>query len=124
MLPLCHPSRGSARPTPAPMSIPAAFAAAARRKRHQTYPELARARRCRLVEVVGVQVRGRFGAEPVQLLRLLARQKAAITAWVARRSALLAVAALRAYAACLLELPPAKALCDGPVAELHEVLAV
>ena len=81
MLPLCHPSRGSARPTPAPMSIPAAFAAAARRKRHQTYPELARARRCRLVEVVGVQVRGRFGAEPVQLLRLLARQKAAITAW-------------------------------------------
>ena len=53
-----------------------ALAAAARRKRHQTYPELARARRCRLV-VVGVEVGGRFGSEAVQLLRLLARHKAA-----------------------------------------------
>ena len=41
----------------------------------------------------------------------------------ARWSGLLAVAAQLAYAATLLELPPAEALCDGPVLELHEVLA-
>ena len=33
-----------------------------RREQHQTYPELARARRCRLV-VVGIEVGGRFGTE-------------------------------------------------------------
>ena len=43
-----------------------AVTAAARRKRHQTYPELEHARRCRLV-VVGLEVGGRFGAETVQL---------------------------------------------------------
>eukprot|EP00439_Symbiodinium_sp_Y106_P054770 s3461_g7.t1 len=66
---------------------------AARRKRHQTYPELGHARRCRLV-VVGIEVGGRFGGEAVQLLRLLARHRAAavprllrpsaVTAWVTR----------------------------------------
>jgi len=65
----------------------------------------------------------------VQLLRLLARHKAATvpaasrpaatTAWVARWS----VAARRACAASLLELPPAEAISDGPVPEPHEVLA-
>ena len=44
--------------------------ATARRKPHQTYPELARARRCRLV--VGIEVGGKFGTETMQLLRLLA----------------------------------------------------
>ena len=78
--------------------------AAARRKRHQTYPELVRARRCRLV-VVGVEVGGRFGAEAANWLRLLAGQRAsdvqaamraaARAAWVARWSGLLAVAAQR-----------------------------
>ncbi|OLP83702.1 hypothetical protein AK812_SmicGene35526 [Symbiodinium microadriaticum] len=109
-----------------------AVIAAARRKRHQTYPELARARRCRLV-VVGVETGGRFGTETVQLLRLLARHKAsavpaasrpaAITGWVARWSGLLAVAAQRAFAASLLELPPAAELGEGPEPELHELLA-
>ena len=69
-----------------------AVEAAARRNRRDTYPELGRARRCRLVG-------GRFGAEAAQLLRLLARQRAeavpahlrptAINAWVARWSGLL-----------------------------------
>ena len=109
-----------------------AVTAAAHRKRHHTYPELARARRCRLV-VVGVEIGGRFGTETVQLLRLLARHKAtavpaasrpaAITAWVARWSGLLAVAAQRAFAASLLELPPAAELGEGPEPELHELLA-
>ena len=41
-----------------------------------TYLELVRARRCRLV-VVGVKVGGRFGTETIDLLRLLARHRAA-----------------------------------------------
>ena len=49
---------------------------AARRKRRQTYPELERACRCRLV-VVGVEVGGRFGAEAANWLRLLAKHRAA-----------------------------------------------
>ena len=106
--------------------------AAARRKRNNTYPELGHARRCRLV-VVGTEVGGRFSTEVVQFLRLLARHRAAavprllrpaaITAWVARWSGLLAVAAQRAFAASLLELPPAADLGDGPGPELHELLA-
>ena len=72
---------------------------AARRKRHQTYPELVRARRCRLVEVGG-----RLGAEAATWLRMLAGQRtletqaAARAPWVARWSGLLAVAAQRAIA--------------------------
>ena len=106
---------------------------AARRKRHQTYPELVRARRCRLV-VVGVEVGGRFGAEAATWLRLLAGQRAlevpvplraaARSAWVARWSGLLALAAQRAVAASLLELPLAggcNLARDAP--ELREVLA-
>ena len=104
----------------------------ARCKRHQTYPELEHARRCRLV-VVGLEVGGRFGAETVQLLRLLARHRAAAVpahlrpsatvAWISRWFGLLAVASQRAFAASLLELPPAAELGEGPLPELHEVLA-
>ena len=52
-----------------------AVAAAARRKRHPTYPELGRARGCRLI-VVGIEVGGRCGTEAAQLLqqRLLGRR--------------------------------------------------
>ena len=123
--------RGEAHPH-ADVQPGCAVAAAARRKRCQTYPELGRARRCRLV-VVGIETGGRFGTEAVQLLRLLARHRAdsvpahlrpaAITSWVARWSGLLAVAAQRAYAATLLELPPAAELGEGPMPDLHEVLA-
>ena len=108
---------------------------AARRKRRQTYPELERARRYRLV-VVGVEVGGRFGAEAATWLRLLAGQRAlevpapcalraaARAAWVARWSGLLAVAAQRAIAASLLELPLAgECNLAGDAPELHEVLA-
>ena len=90
--------------------------AAGRRTRHQSHPELARALRCRLVGVVGIEVGGRFGTETVQLLRMLARHRAesvpapsrptAINAWVARWPRLLAVAAQRTLAASLLKLPP------------------
>ena len=125
--------RGEAHPR-ADVQPSCAVAAAARRKRTQTYtyPELDRARRCRLV-VVGVEVGGRFGTEAVQFLRLLAGHRAAsvpahlrsaaVASWVARWSGLLAVAAQRAYAATLLELPPAAELGEGPMPTLHEVLA-
>ena len=101
-------------------------------KRDRTYPELERARRCRFVDV-GIEVGGRFGGEAVQLLRLLARHRAAavprqlrpsaISAWVTRWSGLLAVAAQRAFAASLLELPPAAELGEGTEPDLHELLA-
>ena len=123
--------RGEAHPR-ADVQPGCAVAAAARRNRCQTYPELGRARRGRLV-VVGIETGGRFGTEAVQLLRLLARHRAdsvpadlrpaAITSWVARWSGLPAVAAQRAYAATLLELPPAAELGEGPRRDLHEVLA-
>ena len=90
-----------------------ALANAAQRKR-RTYPELVRARRCRLV-VFGMEVGGRWGDEAVSFLRLLARARArdapaqdraaAQVAWAVRWSALLAVASQRAFAASLLELP-------------------
>ena len=44
---------------------------AAQRKRRHTYPELERARRCRLV-VFGVEVGGRWSREAAQFVRLLA----------------------------------------------------
>ena len=110
-----------------------ALVGAARRKRRQTYPELVRARRCRLV-VAGVEVGGRFSTEAATWLRLLARhrafaapaamQSAARSAWVARWSGLLAVAAHSAFAASLLELPLAgQCNVGGEAPELHEVLA-
>ena len=89
-----------------------------------------RARRCHLV-VVGVEVGGRFGAEAATWLRLLAGQRAlevpaplraaARAAWVARWSGLLAVAAQRAIAASLLELPlTGECNLAGGAPELHE----
>ena len=73
---------------------------AARRNGRKMYPELVRARRCRLV-VVGVEVGGRFSSEADTWLRLLARHRAsaapaamqsvARSAWVARWSGLPAV---------------------------------
>ena len=96
-------------------------------------PELTRARRCRLV-VIGIEVGGRLGDEAATFLRLLARQRAAAVpahlrpaaqaAWVARWAALLAVAAQRAYATSLLELPLAGEVNgDEAVPDLPELLA-
>ena len=123
---------GSARPG-ADTRPAAAVQDAARRKRRQTYPELQGARRARLV-VLGIEVGGRFSTEAASFLRLLAQHRAASVAaplraaaragWVQRWSGMLAVAAMRAYAASLLELPPAGEACvAGEAPELHEILA-
>ena len=87
---------------------------AERRKRRETYPELLRARRCRLV-VFGIETGGRWSQEAASFTRLLAHaralsapaplRQAARAAWVQRWSAVLAVAAQRAVAASLLDLP-------------------
>ena len=108
-------------------------AQATRRKQRQTYPELERARRCHLV-VFGLEVGGRWAPEAATFIRLLARARAAEVpaslraaaraAWVVRWSGIVAVAAQRAFAASLLELPPGgECSAGGPEPALHELLA-
>ena len=87
---------------------------AANGKRRQTYPELGRSRRCRLV-VFGVEVGRRWAPEAAAFLRMLARARAASappalrpaaqSAWVQRWSGVIFVAEHRALASSLLELP-------------------
>ena len=106
---------------------------AARRKRRQTYPEIDRSRRCRLV-VFGLEVGGRWAEEAATFVRLLARARAASApatvrnsaqaAWVLRWTGLISVAAQRALAATFLELPLQSELgAAGPPPALHELLA-
>ena len=80
----------------------------------RAYPELRCARRCKLV-VFGVELGGRFSQSTLTFLRLLARARArqrapwcaaaARQAMVHRWTTLAALAALRAHACTLLELP-------------------
>ena len=79
-------------------------------RKHRTYPALQWARRCKLV-VFGVELGGRSPGG-LTLLRLLARARArqraprcAQKALTCRWTALASMAALRAHAATLLELP-------------------
>lgn len=86
----------------------------ARRRKERAYPELLQSRRCKLV-VLGIEVGGRWSAESVHFVRALAKAKArkspkvlrksAEMAWFGRWTALLTVAAQRAFAASLLDLP-------------------
>ena len=105
----------------------------ARRRKEVTYHELLDAARCRLV-VFAVEVGGRWSAEAIQLVRLLAQAKARASPVLLRRSAelayytrwtgVLAVAAHSAIAASLVE---GDLSCldgvDSEIPELHEVLA-
>ena len=110
-----------------------ALETAARTKRELTYPELLAARRCRLV-VLGFEVGGRWSDESLDFVRRLARAKArsqpdwlrasAAQAYAHRWSGMLAVAAQRAFAASLLELPLANESCwDGEAPACHDVVA-
>ena len=88
----------------------------ARRRKEQTYPELLRSRRCKLV-VLGLEVGGRWSQEATSFIKLLAQHKARqappilqhsiTTALIARWSALLTHAAQQAFAATLVETPQA-----------------
>ena len=90
----------------------------ARRRKEQTYPELLRSRRCKLV-VLGLEVEGRWSQEATSFIKLLAQHKARqappilqhsiTTALIARWSALLTHAAQQAFAATLVETPQALA---------------
>ena len=111
---LVSPLTRDGQPQPAADAQPGvALARAAHRKRRHTYPELLRARRCRLV-VFGIETGGRWSEEATTFLRLLAQaraasapvavRRAAQAAWVYRWSGILSVAAQRAFATSLLEL--------------------
>ncbi len=106
---------------------------AARRKREDTYPELFASHRCRLV-VFGLEVGGRWGDEALDFVRRLARSRArTLPAWLRasgaqayayRWSALAAVAAQRALAASLLQLPlSGEVNMDGEAPATHDVVA-
>ena len=71
----------------------------------------------------GARVECGFGTEAVQFLRLLALHGAAAVPRPPGSRDVLAVAAQHAFAASLLELPPAADLGDGLEPELHELLA-
>ena len=82
-------------------------------------PELQGMGSCRLV-VFGIEVGGRWSTEAAQFLRSLAHTKArtvpaqlrhaTVTALIARWSASLTHAAMHAYAASLLSMPPSSAI--------------
>ena len=105
----------------------------ARRAKERTYPELLRAKRCRLV-VLGIELGGRWSSEAAQFVQMLARSRArsaphvlrsgATAAYVSRWSALLSFAAALAVAASLLSLPLKNAAnVDGAARDLSDVLA-
>ena len=91
---------------------------------------LERARRCRLV-VFGMEVGGRWVPEAATFIRLLAKARAQRRCLplsgllpVLRWSGVLAVAAQRAFAASLFELPlGGECSAGGPEPALHELLA-
>ena len=130
--PVSAPSLAPASRGPAADSQPGlALLQATRRKRRDTYPELSRSPRCRLV-VFAVEVGGRWGSEPATFLRLLARARAARAhaavrsalraAYVSRWSSIIAVAAQRALASSLLELPLDTVASAAGEPAVHEVL--
>ncbi|CAK0884260.1 unnamed protein product, partial [Prorocentrum cordatum] len=106
--------------------------AVARGRKEATYPELIGSRRCRLV-VLGLEVGGRWSEEALTFVRLLARTRArsapqrlrasARAAYLHRWTGLAAVAAQRAFAATLLELPPHTLAVDGDEPHLADLLA-
>ena len=126
------PVTRSGEPRPGADSQPGlALQLATRRKRRETYPELSRSPRCRLV-VFAVETGGRWGPEPTAFLRLLAHARAASAhaavrsalraAYVSRWSGVIAVAAQRALASSLLELPLEAVGAAAGEPAVHEVL--
>ena len=85
-----------------------------RRRKHETYPELFRSRRCNLV-VLGLEVGGKWSQEAASFITLLAQHEARqappilqhsiTTALIARWSSLLTHAAQQTFAASLVDTP-------------------
>ena len=111
---LVSPVRRNGQPHPRAASEDGRQLAVARQRKEQKYHELLASRRCRLV-VVALEVGGRWSEEALQFVRQLAKAKARAApalirasvraAYLHRWTGSMAVAAQRAFAATLLELP-------------------
>ena len=111
-------------------TIDGAVCVDARRRKERTYPELLAPRSRAKLVVLALEVGGRWSTEPLAFIRLLARAKArgqtrimhkrVEQAWRLRWLSLLECAAVRAFAASLLELC-SSAGADGPTPLSHEV---
>jgi hypothetical protein len=129
---LVSPVRRDGTPQPHSATTDGVQLRTARTRKEQKYRELLQSRRCRLV-VVALEVGGRWSEEAVGFVRLLAKAKArtvpqllrsaAQAAFFHRWTGILAVAAQRALAATLLELPVDDAEgVDGEQPVLEDVL--
>ena len=126
------PITRAGEPHPGADTTPGRAADNALQRKRRRYPELTRARRCRLI-VFAIEVGGRWGSEALQVTRALAHARAAeappwlraaaANAWLTRWSAIIAVAAQRALATTLLELPAHGASIGGDMPELPDLLA-
>ena len=100
-----------------------------RRRHEDTYPELARSNRARLL-VLGCETAGRWSVEALSIIRTLAHtkaqaappalQRAARHAWHVRWLSMVSVAAQRAFAESLLQRTHTELAAETP--ELSEVL--
>ena len=128
---LVSPVRRDGRPQPNADMEDGAQLRVARARKENKYRELLHSRRSRLV-VLGMEVGGRWSDEAHRFVRLLAKAKARSRPAVIRRSVeiayanrwtgLLSVAAQRAFAATLLELPVDEAGVAGDDPLLEDVL--
>jgi hypothetical protein len=128
---LVSPVRRNGSPQPNTAEHDGAQLHEARRRKERKYWELLASRRCRLV-VLSLEVGGRWSEEAALFVRLLAKAKARSYPAILRRSlqqaymhrwtGLLAVAAHRAFASTLLELPVDEAAMDGEEVWMEDVL--
>ena len=129
---LVSPIRRNGTPQPHAATEDGAWLVQARRRKERKYHELLAARRCRLV-VLGMEVGGRWREEAQRFVLQLAKARArtvpallrpsARAAFAHRWTGILAVAAQRALAATLLELPVDDAEgVDGEPPLLEDVL--
>ena len=106
----------------------AALTAAAQRKRRYVYPELRTAARCRLV-IIALEIGGRWSDEAADFIRRVASararrdSRAVAAAYAHRWVGIASVAAQRALASSLLELPVSEDGVDGEEADCPTVLA-
>ena len=114
--------RGDGAPRAGASEHPGVAIRHAESKKRRTYPELCGSQARARLTIFAVEVGGRWSEEAWRLVRLLARARArsepallkasAEAAWKRRWTAMLAVAAQRAVAQSLLELPPDSG-CDS-----------